>query len=258
MINVEIDQVIARPGAVGLRWSKQDHLSQRLKVVKRVEESTSITSFYLEPADGLALEPFEAGQHLPVEMQIPGQVGTSKRSYSLSGNPDDLSQYRLSIKREDKGLVSRFFHDELRVGSVIEARTPAGDFVIPCSKCPLVLISAGVGLTPMLAALYANAQQSDREVWYVHGARNGRDHAFKPEVHKRIFYSQPAAEDVLGRDYDLQGRITAEQIIDLGAGPDACYMLCGPAQFLADMRSGLEASGTPPAKIHFETFGPTG
>ena len=268
MINVEIDQVIARPGAVGLRWSKQDHLSRRLKVAKRVPESASITSFYLETADGRPLEPFEAGQHLPVEVQIPGQVGTSKRSYSLSGSPDDLSQYRLSIKREDKGLVSRFFHDELRTGSVIEARPPAGDFVIPCSKCPLVLISVGVGLTPMVAAMHANAQQSDREVWYVHGTRNSRDHALKREVdalvaqnetlHKRIFYSQPETEDVRECDYDVQGRITAEQIIDLGAGPKACYMLCGPAQFLADMRSGLEAAGTPPAKIHFETFGPTG
>jgi ferredoxin-NADP reductase len=233
-----------------------------------VEESANITSFYLEPADGRALEPFEAGQHLPVEVQIPGQVGTSKRSYSLSGSPDDLSHYRLSIKREDKGLVSRFFHDELRAGNVIEARPPAGDFVIPCSKCPLVLISAGVGLTPMVAALHANARQSDREVWYVHGARNGSDHALKPEVdalvaqnetlHKRIFYSQPETGDVLGRDYDVQGRINAEQIIALGAGPDARYMLCGPAQFLADLRDGLEAAGVPAAHILFETFGPTG
>lgn len=268
VINVEIDQVIERPGAVGLRWSNQDHLSRHLKVAKRVEESTSIISFYLESADGRALDPFEAGQHLPIEVQIPGQAGTSKRSYSLSGNPDDLSQYRLSIKREEQGLVSQFFHDELRAGSLIEARPPSGDFVIPCSNCPLVLISAGVGLTPMVAALHANAEQTDRKVWYVHGARSGSDCALKDEIdalvaqnetlQKRIFFSQPEIADVLGRDYDALGRVTAEDIIGLGAGPDARYMLCGPAAFLADIRSGLEATGVPADNIHFETFGPTG
>lgn len=268
MISVEIDQVIERPGAVGLRWNTQDHLGRRLKVAKRVQESASITSFYLEAIDGRALDPFKAGQHLPIEVQIPGQAGTSKRSYSLSGNPGDLSQYRLSIKREDKGLVSRFLHDALQTGGVIDARPPSGDFVIPCSNCPLVLISAGVGLTPMVSALYANADQTDRNVWYVHGARNGRDHALKAEVDalvaqntaltRRIFYSQPDASDVLGRDYDVQGRITARDVLDLSAGPDARYMLCGPAAFLSDMRAGLEAAGVPADNIHFETFGPTG
>lgn len=268
MINVEIDKVIERPGAVGLRWIKQDHLNRRLKLTKRVQESASITSFYLESADGRPLDPFEAGQHLPIEVQIPGQRGTSKRSYSLSGSPNNLSQYRLSIKRERRGLVSRFFHDDLREGSVIEAKPPTGDFVVPCSNCPLVLISAGVGLTPMLAALHANAQDTGRDIWFVHGARNGRDHALKDEtaaltsrnatLHRRIFYSQPDATDLLGRDYNLQGRMTAQDVINLGAGSDARYMLCGPAAFLADIRSGLEAAGIPPDHIHFETFGPTG
>ncbi len=268
MINVEIDGVLERPAAVGLRWAKQGHLSRRLKLAKRVEESASITSFYLEPVDGRALDPFEAGQHLPIEVQIPGQAGTSKRSYSLSGSPDDLSQYRLSIKREDKGLVSRFFNDKLRTGSMIAARPASGDFVIPCSNCPLVLVSAGVGLTPMVSALHANADQTDREVWFVHGARNGKDHALKAEIdalvaqnealHKHIFYSRPDDIDVQGRDFDATGRITAEDIIALRAGPDARYLLCGPAAFLADLRSGLEAAGVPSDHILFETFGPTG
>lgn len=268
VINVEIDGVLERPDAVGLRWAKQDHLTRRLKLAKRVEESASIISFYFEPVDGRALDPFEAGQHLPIEVQISGQVGTSKRSYSLSGVPGDLSHYRLSIKREDKGLVSRFFHDQLRKGSLIEAHKPSGDFVIPCSNCPLVLVSAGVGLTPMVAALHANAQQQNRGVWYVHGARNRGDHALRTEVdalvagnehlHKRIFYSRPEAADQLGQDYDVQGRVTAQDLIALGAGPDARYMLCGPAGFLADIRNGLEAAGVPADYIHFETFGPTG
>lgn len=268
MIHVEIDAVLERPGAVGLRWAKRDHLSRRLKVAKRVQESADITSFYLTPADDRPLDPFAAGQHLPVEVQIPGQVGTSKRSYSLSGAPDAKGHYRLSIKREDKGLVSRFFHDALREGSLIEAQSPSGDFVIPCDDCPLVLVSAGVGLTPMVAALHANAAQTARDVWYVHAARDGANHAMKDEIHalvaandrlhQKVFYSRPQATDVIGHDFDVQGRMSAADLIDLGAGPYARYMMCGPAAFLADMRNDLEAAGVAPDHIHFETFGPTG
>lgn len=268
MIEVEIDAVIDRPGAVPLRWSKMDHLSRRLRIAKKVRESADITSFYLTPADGRPVEPFEAGQHLPIEVQISGQRGTSKRSYSLSGPPQQRRFYRISVKREDKGLVSRFLHDQTREGSVIETHNPSGDFVIPCSYCPLVLVSAGVGLTPMLSALHANAGQNNRDVWYVHGARSGLDHALREEVdalvaanprlQKQVFYSRPTEEDRLGRDYDAEGRVTAEGLIALNAGPDARYMLCGPAAFLSDIQMGLEAAGVPANNIYFETFGPTG
>jgi len=268
VIDVEIDAVLERPAAVGLRWAKQDHLSRPLKLSRRTAESPSVTSFYFEAADGRPLEPFKAGQHLPIEVQIPGEVGLSKRSYSLSGAPHDTSHYRLSVKREDKGLVSRFLHDALSVGSLIEARKPSGAFVVPCLKCPLVLVGAGVGATPMLSMLHASADEQDRPVWYVHAARNGRDHVLRAEVdhlveanenlHQRTFYSRPDAADVLGRDYDAEGRITARDLLDLGAGPEAHYMLCGPAAFLAEMRKALEAEGVLADNIHVEIFGPTG
>ena len=263
VIEVEIDAVVHRPAALSLRWARQGHLSRRLRLARRVKESASITSFYLEPIDGQPLDLFEAGQHLPIEVQIPGQVGISKRSYSLSGNPADRGQYRLSIKREDKGLVSRYLHDSLREGQHIDARAPSGEFVIPCSNCPLVLVSAGVGLTPMLAMLHAAAGQN-RQVWFVHGTRNAADHALggevaavanKGSIETRTFYSRPASDDT---GYDRQGRITAHSLIELGAGPNARYMLCGPAAFLADIRTGLEAAGVPTDNILFETFGPTG
>ena len=267
VIDVEIDAVVERPGAVGLRWAKQDHLSRQLKLVRREKETPSITSFFFEAADGRPLDPFEAGQHLPVEIQIPGEVGTTQRSYSLSSSPDDLAHYRLSIKREDKGLMSRFLHDDLREGDLIKALPPSGDFIMPCTDCPLVLISAGVGLTPMLSMLHSSAAGQNRPVWYVHGARNRGDHALRAEVdqlvaanenlHQRTFYSRPDAGDVMGRDYDVAGRITSKALLDLGAGPEAEYMLCGPAAFLADIRNGLEASGVSADNIHFETFGPT-
>ncbi|WP_323766748.1 pyridoxamine 5'-phosphate oxidase family protein [Antarctobacter sp.] len=267
MINVEIDAVIDRPAAVSLRWAKQDHLSRRLKLAKRVKESADITSFYFTPADGRPLDPFEAGQYLPIEVQIPGQKGTSKRSYSLSGPPQERRFYRISVKREDKGLVSRFLHDQLREGSVIEAQKPSGDFVIPCSNCPLVLVSAGVGLTPMLSALHASSYR-DRPVWYVYGTRGSSDHAMRREVAalvsanhyaaQHIAYSRPEKDDIEGRHYHSHGRITADMLIGLNAGSQAQYMLCGPAAFLADIRNGLEARGVAPEQIHFETFGPTG
>lgn len=268
MIEVEIDAVIDRPAAVPLRWAKMDLLSRRLRVAKKVRESADITSFYLTPADGRPLEPFEAGQHLPVEVQISGQRGTSKRSYSLSSAPQDARHYRISVKREDKGLVSQFLHDQTREGTIIEAHNPSGDFVVPCSNCPLVLVSAGVGLTPMVSALLDNASQQNREVWHVHGARNRADHAMREEVdalvegsprlHKQVFYSRPSATDTQGRDYDMTGRINAERLIALGTSPDTQYMLCGPAAFLSDIQMGLEAAGVPAGNIHFETFGPTG
>ncbi|MEP3676052.1 pyridoxamine 5'-phosphate oxidase family protein [Sulfitobacter sp.] len=268
VIDVEIDAVLERPGAVGLRWRKQAHLSRRLKLARREQESKDITSFYFAPVDGRPLTPFRAGQHLPVELQIPGQVGTSKRSYSLSGAPDDRAHYRLSVKREAGGLVSGFFHDKLHIGGVIEAQAPSGDFVVPNNDCPLVLVSAGVGLTPMISALYANAQVPDRSVWYVHGARSGADYAMgkevaqlvsdNPQLRKRIYFSQPEAGDVSGRDYDVAGRITVDDVLKINAGENAHYMLCGPAGFLADLRNGLEAAGVAESRIHFETFGPTG
>ncbi len=269
VIDVEIDAVIERPGAVALRWSQQDHLLRQLKVARRKKEAHNITSFYLTPADHKPLPGFKAGQHLPVEIQIPGQTGTSKRSYSLSGPPDATNSYRLSIKREHKGLVSRFFHDQLYEGAIIRASVPSGDFVMPCGNCPVVLASAGVGLTPMISMLHSTLSDAvPRRIWFVHGSRNGNEHALQSEVTQLIakhpyaqqkrFYSRPLESDILGKDYDKHGRITAQDVLNLNSGPDTQYLLCGPTPFLADIKNGLEASGVPAENIHYETFGPAG
>jgi len=267
MINVDIEAVIDRPAAVSLRWAKQDAMSRWLKVEKRVKESADITSFYLTAVDGRPLDTFQAGQHLTVEVQIPGQKGTSKRSYSLSGSPADDRFHRISVKREGNGLVSQFLHDQLHEGSLIKAQKPAGDFVIPCSNCPLVLVSAGVGLTPMISVLHSVAADG-RPVWFVHGVRSSSDHAMRDEVaalvlanpaaEQIIAYSRPQDGDIKGRDYHASGRVTAAMLHDLNAGPHAHYMLCGPTSFLADIQNGLEARGVTPERIHFEVFGPTG
>ncbi|WP_299613587.1 pyridoxamine 5'-phosphate oxidase family protein [uncultured Tateyamaria sp.] len=268
MIDVTIDAVVDRPAALALRWSADTSGLRELVVIDRVVESADITSFYLGSADGTPLEPFAAGQHLPIELDVPGRDDVVKRSYSLSGAPES-DHYRLSIKREAHGIASRHLHDVVAVGDRITARTPSGDFVVPHGSGPLVLVSAGVGLTPMVAALHEVAGEgTERPVWYVHGARDSRHHALTDEVRQltrsnanisvKIAYSQPGSADVEGLDYDTQGRVTTEQLLNLKAGPDADYMLCGPARFLSDIRTGLERAGVPSERIHFETFGPTG
>ncbi len=268
MIDVQIDEVVDRPNALSLRWEREGVPLRNLAVVKKQAESQDITSFYLKAVDGHPLDPFEAGQHLPIEFNVPQQSARVRRSYSLSGIAG-RDVYRLSIKREKQGLASRFMHDDIQPGNIIRARRPSGDFVIPCGQCPLVLVSAGVGLTPMLAILNATGKENvNRPVWFVHGARNSRNHAFREEVseivHSRpntkqlILYSQPTDHDQVGVDYDMAGRMSPDTLLELNAGPDAHYMLCGPADFLSNIRTGLEAAGIPTGQIHFETFGPTG
>ncbi|WP_424970833.1 pyridoxamine 5'-phosphate oxidase family protein [Dinoroseobacter sp. S76] len=267
LIDVEVTGVLDRPEALSLRWHKDDADLRSLVVLDKRPETAEITSLYLADPQGAPLPQFEAGQYLPVELDIPGHRGAALRSYSLSGAPG-AGHYRLSIKREARGLASRHVHDSLRIGDRIKARRPAGDFTAPAGTDPLVLVSAGVGLTPMLSLLHAAAlAQTDRPLWYVHGARDGAHHAMKDEVaglsarlpglRTRTFYSQPRGSDRLGTDYDQKGRVTAQALRDLRAGPAAHYMLCGPAAFVSEIRAGLEATGTSPAHIHAETFGPT-
>ncbi|WP_110657170.1 pyridoxamine 5'-phosphate oxidase family protein [Salinicola halimionae] len=268
MIEVTVEQVVDRPAALALRWQREDEAALRLTVVDKVIESDQITSFHLADAQGDALPAFEAGQHLAIELEVPQHSGRLGRSYSLSGSPF-AETYRISIKREGRGVVSRFLHEQLVIGDHIDARRPSGDFVMPRRRCPLVLVSAGVGVTPLLSMLHAVATVNDGlPVWFVHGARDGESHAFKAEVDalvaksdnvgRRIFFSAPGPGDTQGIDYDAKGRITAKALLELEAGSEACYLLCGPARFLAEISAGLEDRGVDANRIEFETFGPAG
>lgn len=263
-IHVVIDAVIERPQAIALRWATQQDSTLNLKLVKRTAESDTITSFYFASADDRDLKPFEAGQYLPVEITIPGESNVVKRTYSLSNSPIDSTHYRISVKREEEGKVSRFLHDELAVGMQIKARPPAGEFIIPNKESPLILVSAGVGLTPMLSILHRISREK-RKAWYIHGTKNRANHAFYAEVNQLIersdqlqqitYYSQPDKSDVMGQDYDITGRITAEDLISINAGSNAHYLLCGPLPFTAELQHGLESAGVPADQIHLETFG---
>ncbi|KZY31286.1 ferredoxin [Roseovarius sp. HI0049] len=268
MIVVEVDKVVDRPAALSLRWEENETGRVRLKVVDKVRQSGGIMSVELADADGGDLAPFRAGEHLPISLTIPGQAGRVRRNYSLSG-PPGAGTYRLAIKREGRGVASSFLHDVVGVGDTIEAGRPSGDFVLPEGDGPVVLVSAGVGITPVLSMLHALvAEQPARPVWFVHAARNSGEHAFAEEVERlvgnasqarlRVFYTAPLGENVASRPVVARGRLTAADLLDLEAGPEAQYMLCGPAGFLSDLQSGLVASGVPAGNVHYETFGPTG
>ncbi len=265
VIDVEIESVIDRPAALSLRWSADPATMTKLTVIDKVLEAEHITSFHLAPTNGEAVTPFLAGQHLPIALDIPGHGAKVRRTYTLSGSVA-IQNYRISVKREAGGIGSQFLHDEVHVGDVIEAKPPAGNFVLPKDDNPLVLISAGVGLTPMLAMLYeASAEENHRPVWYVHGARSGRAHAFgrevdqliagNPNATRLIFFSSPERTDLLGETFDVHGRITAKDLLAIRAGPDAHYMICGPLEFMTGLKTGLEAAGVMSDQIKYETFG---
>ena len=268
LVRLDIEEIIELPGAVGLRWDADAESVRSLRLVEKIPESTDVTSFWFEARDGGLLAAFEPGQHLPIELQVPDANAPARRTYSLSSSPHD-ARYRISVKRDPQGLVSRHLHDSLEPGAIIESRRPAGDFMMTCNICPLVLVSAGVGLTPMMSILHAVAEEdSDRPVWFVHGTRDGLHHPLaeevrdlvssRPNIKVHVAYSRPRREDKLGGEYDSEGRVDGALLAELVQNTDAHYFLCGPTRFMADVQSALERQNVPAEQIHTETFGPAG
>ncbi len=236
---------------------------RRLRVVAIDRESESVISVRLVPVDGALATPARPGQFLTVRLRPTPGTTPLLRTYSLSGLPDTES-YRISVKREPHGAASGYMHTELRVGDVIEAGAPRGSFVLRAGDRPVVLISAGVGATPVLAMLHAlAAERSTRHVWWLHGARNGGEHAFGeearvlleqlPDAHRVICYSQPGPDD---RNFDVVGRLTGEVLGEAGVPIDADFYLCGPGQFMHDIAAALTARGAAPDRVSTEVFGP--
>lgn len=268
LVYIDVEEVRELPRALPLRFSEAGSGVRSLRVVEKVKESEEITSFVFVSRDDGSLEPFQAGQHLPIELDVPSQRDSVRRTYSLSGAPN-MTSYRISVKREPKGLVSRHLHDAVEVGSIVGARAPAGNFVLGCTNCPVALISAGVGLTPMLSMLHHLTREgAGRPIWWIHGARDRAHHALAEEIAELatgnanlrtlVVYSRPGPGDELGVHYDVQGRVTADLISDFVDAPDAHYYMCGPTRFMADVQDGLEARGIAPERINSESFGATG
>ena len=188
------------------------------------------------------------------------------RNYSLSG-PPDAGYYRIAVKREHDGIASGYLHTRLALGDELEIAAPRGTFILDRTSAPVLLVSAGIGATPVLAMLHAlAAEHSEREIWWLHGARSGRDHSFAaearallaslPNVRTHVCYSRPAPEDVEGRDFDSAGRLGASLLTELEPPRDAEAFVCGPAQFMEEMSAGMSALGLEAAHIHTEPFGP--
>ncbi len=229
-------------------------------------ESAIITSFVLRPADGKPVLRHKAGQYLTFWLGIPGQAPI-KRNYSIS-HAANGETYRISVKREDKGLASTWLHEQAVPGTVLKVAPPAGEFVLADHpERPVVLLSGGVGLTPMVAMLETLVHRHPQQpVQFVHGTLDGTTHAMGLQVRSlaataqaatvTIFYEAPRAQDAVGRDFDVAGRIDAAWLTAHTPLQDADYFLCGPRPFLRTLVAALSLSGVPADRIHYEFFGP--
>ena len=245
----------------------------RLFVVREKRpESSVITSFILEPADGGVVENFEPGQYISLAIDVPALGLQQIRQYSLSDMPNGHS-YRISVKREDgggvnpPGFVSCLLHEHVNVGDEVRLAAPYGTFHIDVNaRTPIVLISGGVGLTPMISMLKRAIQDPQRQVVFVHGARNSKVQAMRERLREiakshanfrlTVYYSEPLPEDVPGKDYDYAGHVDVKAIKNEILLPDADYYICGPVAFMRAQHDALKALGIHEAHIHYEVFGP--
>src|SRR5215467_12039035 len=234
-----------------------------LAVTATERESESVVSVHLADPTGAAVPPALPGQFLTLRLVV-GRAGPPLlRSYSLSGDPG-ADTYRISVKREPHGAASRFVWTDVHPGDELQVAAPRGTFVLQPGDSPVLLISAGVGATPVLAMLHALAEsRSGREVWWLHGARDRAEQPFATESrsllarlakgHEHICFSHPGQDDVEGRDYQTRGRLSASILAGLDLPRDAEAYLCGPAAFMADMSAALSSMGIYPVRT--EIFG---
>lgn len=239
---------------------------RRFRVADKRRESDIITSFVLKPEDGRPVLRHLPGQYLTFRIAVPGK-GEYRRNYSISSAPNGET-YRISVKREPSGVISNYLHDKVVVGDVLEVAPPAGDFFLKENTArPVVLLSGGVGLTPMVSMLETiAAKEGNANVYYVHGAEDGKVHAMGEHVRKlvfgrdgmksAIFYRAPHSDDRKGVHYDQEGFVTLEWLAENTPLKEADIYLCGPKPFLATFVNGLDRAGVPKDRIHYEFFGP--
>jgi hypothetical protein len=249
---------------------------RRFRVAAVVDEASDVKSFYFTPVDGRPLLPFAPGQYLTFRLPLRGAEQPLVRCYSLSDRPRQ-DYYRSTIKRiaaspvnpaAPAGRGSGYFHDFVHVGDELEVRAPAGTFLIdPHAKDPVVLVGAGIGITPLVSMLEAYAHSGRRrDVYAVFGFRNGREHPFQghlkrlaaanPWVHLHVSYSAPLEEDVLYRDYNHRGRLTIERLRAVLPSNNFQFYVCGPSQLMESLVPALWDWGVPESHVHFEAFGP--
>ena len=234
--------------------------------VSRIDrESVSVFSLVLVPADGKPLAAALPGQFVVLRLHVESGAPPVLRSYSLSDLPS-TEHYRVSIKQEEQGLASTYLRARMKPGSNLEVSAPRGSFTLRSGSEPVVLLSGGVGATPVLAMLHAlAAEKSSRPVWWLHGARNREDHPFREESrallqglkygHGYIHYSRPGPADQRGVDFDAAGHLAVSAFDKIGVPHEAEFYLCGPPAFLQELTAGLTAWGVTHDQIHTEIFG---
>jgi ferredoxin-NADP reductase/MOSC domain-containing protein YiiM/ferredoxin len=241
-----------KPGWTGFR---------PLRVTSMVRESGTVTSIELASDDGTPLPPARAGQYLT--LRVPAAGGpVPVRSYSLSSAPG-ARRYRISVKREPHGAASGYLTTRLRPGTMLDAAAPRGDFVLDDGRTPVLLISAGIGVTPVLSMLHQlAAARSSRPVWWIHGARRPAEHPLAAEAHALLAALPNAREHVFYSTVDpsfpgrpAAGRITGDRLARLRIPASATAYVCGPAAFMDDMRDALTVLGVGAGRIHTEVFG---
>ncbi|RSD27856.1 NO-inducible flavohemoprotein [Mesobacillus subterraneus] len=240
-------------------------------VSEKVVESEVITSFYLKPVDGKAIADFKPGQYISIKLEIEGEEFTHIRQYSLSDAPGK-GYYRISVKKEagmetPDGKVSNYLHHSVEEGEVLQISAPAGDFFLDTKKnSPVVLLSGGVGLTPMVSMLNTVAElQPEKDVTFIHAAANGKVHALRDEVaataakakvNTVVFYDQPTEEDRQTNNFDVEGYVTKEWLQENVNLEQADFYFCGPVPFMKAINGALKELGVTEDRIHFEFFGP--
>ncbi len=245
-----------------------------LKVIAKVRESRTITSLRLEAAEPGGWRPFEAGQFLVLRFAADNERGHVLRTYSVSCAPGHPGRYRITVKREaaaqpglSDGIGSCRLHDQVEVGDVLMADGPRGDFVLDrVSHRPVVLLSGGVGLTPMVSMLHALAEQSDRRATFIHATDDGDVHALgdevralvasRPGLEARFVYRFPTDADRAAQRHDAEGVITRELLQRWLPLDDYDVYLCGPPPFMQALYRTLRSLGVAKARIAYEFFGP--
>ena len=238
---------------------------RRMRVAHIHKESDNVTSFVLSPIDGQPLPVFQAGQFVVLRLLVDPGKPPVLRSYSLSDLPG-ADHFRISVKGELNGIGSSFLCNRAREGDRLDVSAPRGIFTLLPGQNPVVLLSAGVGATPVMSMLHKlAAERSQREIWWIYGARNRVDHPFAEESRSLlkqltrgrgyIMYSRPTAIDQVGADFDAPGHVDAALLERIGVSQGSDFYLCGPASFLQNMRDGLRNWGVLAGNVHTEIFG---
>jgi ferredoxin-NADP reductase/MOSC domain-containing protein YiiM len=245
----------AHPAASGFR---------RLTVTALDQESDDVLSLTMQSTDGQSLPAALPGQYVVLRLQRTAGGPPLFRSYSLSG-PLSTKRYRISVKVEPNGAAGTYLREHVRVSDGLDVSSPRGSFVLLSGERPVVLVSAGIGATPVLAMLHALAEaRSTRRIWWLHGARDRQHHPFAAEVHdllsaltnarSYVCYSRPGPDDQVRADFDATGHLTRSSFDEVGVPRDADVYLCGPSRFMAEMKGVLAASGVAPNRVHVELF----